>query len=199
MLAESHSGDFGMVIKISDEENAFEILYGGNGDLYFRPVMSRMELLKKICQIYFHINIEDGFLFDIFMNLYTKICNYDAFDTSDSSCRKKEYQLKDSYRAYPLGYDGIISWHSDDDISEIPSILNIRKLNDDNLELEFIENKSQNLLFLSYAIRFRNSGSAYDPFQWRFAELYNQLCSYCIKDKDYPSNKSFIKKGTNFC
>lgn len=180
------------IIKISDDINTFKILFGGNGDLCFAPVVDRDRMGKDI-PIYFNINKEDGFLFESFKKLYSKICNYEAFDQFDflgfsseeNSSREKEYQRrKDSNREYPLVTSGIISWHSDDDISDISSILNIRKLDEESLQLEFIKSRPSEGRDQTYSIRFCNDGSRYDPFNCRFMELYNSLCSYYTNEKD---------------
>lgn len=205
LRVEKKNCDFGPIIKISDDVNTFEILFGGNGDLYFRPVINRMELYEKDNPIYFNISKEDGFLFESFERLYIKICNYDAFDKidffeeTDSSVgndnSENEYQRKrDSYREYPLVNDGVISWHSDEDMSEISSVLNIRKLDEGTFQLEFIKNKPEDAMYMTYSIRFRNSGSTYDPFNCRFMELYNNLCSHYANEKDEKTGLTKVYK-----
>ncbi len=181
------------IIKIANDVNKFEIIFGGNGDLYFKPVMTRMELFEKGDPIYFVINKEDPFLFESFNRLYSKIINYSAFDSDDNSTvedRRKE----DSYRDYPLVNNGTVSWHSDEDMSEIASVLNIRRLDDGNLQLEFIKNRPENTMYMTYSIRFRNSGSTYNPFNFRFMELYNNLCAYYANEKEEEAAPTKIYK-----
>ena len=67
---------------------------------------------------------------------------------------------------------------SDEEDADTSSILNISKTDNNQIKLEFIKNKPENGFYLTYAIRFRNSGSTYDPFNFRFMELYNSLCNY---------------------
>lgn len=195
--------DFGPTIIISDDTNKLEILFGGNGDLYFHPVMNRMELFEKEEPIYFHINSEDGFLFQALEKLHSKICSYQAFDkfddnfsffSNENDTSENEYQRrKDSYRKFPLVNNSVISWHSDEDRSEIASVLNIRKLDEENFQLEFIKNKPEDEIYLTYSIRFRNSGSTYDPFNFRFMEFYNSLCSY-YANKNHLNDKQVLNK-----
>ncbi len=199
LRVEKKNCDFGPILKISDDVNTFEILFGGNGDLYFHPVINGMELYKKDKPIYFTISKVDGFLFESFERLYTKICNYDAFDrvglSAENDISENEYQRKrDSYREYPLVNDGVISWHSDEDMSEIASVLNIRKLDTETFQLEFIKNKPVDALYMTYSIRFRNSGSTYDPFNFRFMELYNNLCSHYANEKDEKTDSTKVYK-----
>lgn len=178
MNIEFLNNTFGKYLKLTQNGNTFNILFGGNLDLYFQPVMNRMELFTSDEHLEFKISKEDGFLYEAFMHLYEKIINYIPLEEMDSK-REREYQkLKDSYRPFPLVHDKVISWHSDEEDVDTSSILNISKTEDNQIKLEFIKNKPEDDLYLTYAIRFRNSGSTYDPFNFRFMELYNSLCSY---------------------
>ncbi len=178
MNIEFLNNTFGKYLKLTQNGNTFNILFGDNLDLYFQPVMNRMELFTSDEHLEFKISKEDGFLYEAFMHLYEKIINYIPLEEMDSK-REREYQkLKDSYRPFPLVHDKVISWHSDEEDVDTSSILNISKTEDNQIKLEFIKNKPEDDLYLTYAIRFRNSGSTYDPFNFRFMELYNSLCNY---------------------
>mgnify|MGYP004467281259 FL=1 len=178
MNIEFLNNTFGKYLKLTQNGNTFNILFGSNLDLYFQPVMNRMELFTSDEHLEFKISKEDGFLYEAFMHLYEKIINYIPLEEMDSK-REREYQkLKDSYRPFPLVHDKVISWHSDEEDVDTSSILNISKTEDNQIKLEFIKNKPEDDLYLTYAIRFRNSGSTYDPFNFRFMELYNSLCNY---------------------
>ena len=178
MNIEFLNNTFGKYLKLTQNGKTFNILFGSNLDLYFQPVMNRMELFTSDEHLEFKISKEDGFLYEAFMHLYEKIINYIPLEEMDSK-REREYQkLKDSYRPFPLVHDKVISWHSDEEDVDTSSILNISKTEDNQIKLEFIKNKPEDDLYLTYAIRFRNSGSTYDPFNFRFMELYNSLCNY---------------------
>ena len=178
MNIEFLNNTFGKYLKLTQNGNTFNILFGDNLDLYFQPVMNRMELFTSDEHLEFKISKEDGFLYEAFMHLYEKIINYIPLEEMDSK-REREYQkLKDSYRPFPLVHDKVISWHSDEENVDTSSILNISKTEDNQIKLEFIKNKPEDDLYLTYAISFRNSGSTYDPFNFRFMELYNYLCNY---------------------
>lgn len=178
MNIEFLNNTFGKYLKLTQNGNTFNILFGSNLDLYFQPVMNRMELFTSDEHLEFKISKEDGFLYEAFMHLYEKIIYYIPLEEMDSK-REREYQkLKDSYRPFPLVHDKVISWHSDEEDVDTSSILNISKTEDNQIKLEFIKNKPEDDLYLTYAIRFRNSGSTYDPFNFRFMELYNSLCNY---------------------
>ena len=170
MNIEFLNNTFGKYLKLTQNGNTFNILFGSNLDLYFQPVMNRMELFTSDEPLEFVISEEDGFLYDAFLNLYEKITKYSPYDEIDTY--EKEYQeKKDSYRPFPLVHDKVISWHSDEEDADTSSILNISKTDNNQIKLEFIKNKPENGFYLTYAIRFRNSGSTYDPFNFRFMEL----------------------------
>ena len=184
MNIEFLNNTFGKSLKLIQNGNTFNILFGGNLDLYFQPDMDRMKLITNREPLEFVISEEDGFLYDAFLNLYEKITQYspyDEIDTYEKECQEK----KDSYRPFPLVHDKVISWHSDEEDVDTSSILNISKTDNNQIKLEFIKNKPENGFYLTYAIRFRNSGSTYHPFNFRFMELYNSLCNYY---ENYQSN-----------
>jgi hypothetical protein len=172
--------DFGDIIEISNELDTFEILFGGNGDLYFSPKMKRIELFDLDDPIKFIITLDDNYLYEVFNDLYNNIINYKVSDNLSSDFL---YQKRvDISRKYPLVNNNIISWHSDEDEASISSILNISKEND-NIILEFNKSRVDDDMYKTYSIRFRNSGSTYKPFNFSFVELYNKLCDYYFNNK----------------
>lgn len=136
-----------------------------------------MELFKKENPLYFHIAKEDGFLFEAFERLYTKICNYDVdfveeedmsinsdFSKKSDNSENERQRSKDSYLENPLVKNGIIPWHLDENMGEIASILNIRKLDEQSFQLEFIKNNPKNKMYMTYSVCVCNSGSTYVPY-----------------------------------
>ena len=89
--------------------------------------------------------------------------------------------------AYKLLFDGEkIEWHSDDDSYDRAEVLTIKKVND-NFLLEFTSPKIDDFDFIyrtigTTGIRFRNSGSTYDPYNVIFMRMFNKLQEY---DPDY--------------
>lgn len=191
---------FGKIIKITDKDNAFEIIFGANGDLYFRPCIEISDLPEYKEPIIFQITKEDGFLYQQFDKLYKSIIRYqpfenifDIFNLEEDNTKEEidpdeyEYQKrKDQFREYPLVQDKTISWRSDENPGDVASILNITK-DDETICLEFIKNKVTDLLMMSYSIRFSNSGSRYDPYNCRFMDLYNNLCAHYKSDNKEKS------------
>lgn len=107
MNIEFLNNEFGKRLKLTQNGNTFNILFGGNLDLYFQPDMDRMKLITNREPLEFVISEEDGFLYDAFLNLYEKITKYSPYDEIDTY--EKEYQeKKDSYRPFPLVHDKVI-------------------------------------------------------------------------------------------
>lgn len=84
-------------------------------------------------------------------------------------------RLKDSYTYKELIRDGNIVWRSDDGDIDSANTLTIEH-NDDMYFLKFKRNNRD--LSFSIPIRFRNSGSDYEPFNLAFMEFYNSLQNY---------------------
>ena len=84
-------------------------------------------------------------------------------------------------------FDGkTIEWHSDDDRYERSDCVKINKV-DDTFVLEFIRPSitEDNFIYRTpgcISIRFRNSGSTYDPYNMIFMRMFNKLQEY---DPDY--------------
>ena len=72
----------------------------------------------------------------------------------------------------------MIEWYSDELPIDITSKLTIKK-EDQTFKVLFEKSKkSQDGIFITYSIRFRNSGSRYDPFNISFMLMYNTLKEY---------------------
>lgn len=123
----------------------------------------------------FLIDFED--LFEEYENLYTE-----DHESPVERCNRKNAEYKDYSRYKWLYHDGIISWHSDEHIYEDANRVKIYK-EDENIILEFSRPpvKEEELIYHmtgSIGIRFRNSGSTYEPFNQIFMRLYNKLGEY---------------------
>lgn len=92
MNIEFFNNEFGKRLKLTQNGNTFNILFGGNLDLYFQPDIDRMKLITNREPLEFVISEEDGFLYDAFLNLYEKITQYSPYDEIDTY--EKEYQEK---------------------------------------------------------------------------------------------------------
>ncbi|MBE6145477.1 MAG: hypothetical protein E7171_02530 [Firmicutes bacterium] len=114
------------------------------------------------------------------------LADFDNGKSEEERCNEWNEELKNSER-YKKLYDGEnIRWHSDDDYYADADRVMITEL-EDSILLEFYrpENTLKTLGFRipgTLTIRFRNSGSTYDPLNIVFMKMYQQLQEY---DPDY--------------
>ena len=189
MNIEFLNNTFGKYLKLTQNGNTFNILFGGNLDLYFQPVMNRMELFTSDEHLEFKISKEDGFLYEAFMHLYEKIINYIPLEEMDSK-REREYQkLKDSYRPFPLVHDKVISWHSDEEDVDTSSILNISKLEITSRDLKQSQLYNKTLTVLHDNIR---------AFKHDFHNIVHALGGY-IDTEDIEGLKKYYQQLLNDC
>lgn len=103
-------------------------------------------------------------------------------ESEEERCNRWNEDLKKSERYRKL-YDGEnIRWHSDDDYYDDADRVMITEL-EDSILLEFYrpQNTIKTLGFRmpgTITIRFRNSGSTYDPLNIVFMKMYRQLQEY---------------------
>lgn len=195
--------------------------------LDIRNTKTNDELKKTMYEEYseiFTITKENYFIYSLFDELYEDIKNariYEeeiiinkddeySIDENDIPLRimtkeeieKRNNEYKERY-FYKLLYDGEkIEWHSDEEPYEIANRVVIRK-QDDNFVLEFIRpelTKDKSFIFNMpgrISIRFRNSGSTYDPFNIIFMKMFHKLQKY---NPDYHQihieEINYIKKRT---
>lgn len=172
--------EFGDAFEFVTEDGVFEICFWGNLDLYWQYRYSDNISDNEDSKSFF-ITKENYFLFQLFDELYNDIKNYniykeDNFNTKREAKRLNNSLIKfDSYQHDLLFHDNKIEWHCDDCIYEEASMFIIEKI-EEAYKLTF--KKGKNDEFLSYAVRIRNSGSRYKPFNAPFMRMYQQLCSY---------------------
>lgn len=114
-----------------------------------------------------------------FFNIY----EHDKLDKSyEEICKEKNEELK-KYSRYQLLYnDGVICWHSDEHIFEDADRVKIYK-SFENIILDFSRPPLKKDEFIYHeagriGIRFRNSGSTYDPFNVIFMRMFHKLQEY---------------------
>lgn len=175
--------------KIENEENALNIFFGGNGDLYF--FVSKRNLLDEKQIVNFEITKENYVLYELFKQLYNQIIDCDIYkiDKLEELEFYSQQEIVERIRMYKewnddlkkgfiyrdLVRNGVISWRNDEQIYEEANTLNIYK-EEGKYRLEFILKNKELSHFID--IRFRNSGSRYTPFNISFMELYQCLQLY---------------------
>ena len=157
-------------IKIITDEGSFTISFEGNLDLYwiYRP---NGNVFLKEDKHDFYITKENYFLYSLFERLYVAVKEGKPY----LNC---PYDVDNRYKKYPFGneplfIDNKIEWHSDDYPYDEASVVIIYKYDENTFKIEFTKSKGD--YFPTFAVRFRNSGSSYQPFNSTFMSMYNSL------------------------
>lgn len=183
---------------LKEDDKELRISFGGNLDLYWSLTKKNINLkqikpselykeCKKELKETFTITKENYYIYTLFENLYNdikecKLYTEDSYfdETISYKDRNKEYQNTEKYKYL---FDGkIIKWHSDEEDYLIADRVSIEKI-DDTYVLKFTrpeltEDKFSFRIIGNISIRFRNSGSRYDPFNIIFMRMFNKLQEY---------------------
>ena len=188
--------------KITTENGSFDIMFGGNLDLYwyYWPEENYKDWpLAKT----FTISKENYFIYQKLDELYKNIKEQKPYQSKDEnssivfdSSKLINDSLKSQYSYKNLFQNDIIKWYSDDAPLEEASMLEI-KYQEDKYIITFHQGK-EDFGFPTYAIRFRNSGSRYEPYNLAFMNMYNSLSEYDanyhqIHIEEYLYNKKLQK------
>lgn len=188
--------------KITTENGSFDIMFGGNLDLYwyYWPEENYKDWpLAKT----FTISKENYFIYQKLDELYKNIKEQKPYQSKDEnssivfdSSKLINDSPKSQYSYKNLFQNDIIKWYSDDAPLEEASMLEI-KYQEDKYIITFHQGK-EDFGFPTYAIRFRNSGSRYEPYNFAFMNMYNSLSEYNpnyhqIHIEEYLYNKKLQK------
>ena len=162
--------EFGLDIILEDDNKKFMIYFAGNLDLDW-IIRSEEDSYKQS----FIITKENYDLYNLFDELYNDIENINIYDEEKGKlCSRSNYnELFDKENK-------TITWYSDETAHEVANILTIKKDNE-SFKLDFYiqpHKKEYDRDFNSpnyIPIRFRNSGSSYDPFNMLFMKMYNEM------------------------
>lgn len=149
------------IFYITTNEGKFIITFEGNLDLYWVYTPNE-NILNAPNEKEFTITKENYFIYQLFDSLYHEIKN-----------NKNPY---DKYNPERLVNKNTIDWHSDDFPYETASRVIIKKLKD-SYKITFTKSK-EDTLYVTYSVRFRNSGSRYSPHNQSFMKMYNSLINY---------------------
>jgi len=223
---------------IEKEGKTLEILFGGNGDLYWiidnikikaKVIKEFKKHLESTYQEKFIITKENYFIYQLFEELINDIENSRIYlpvedelklkfdelyentrESSKERCDILNQHYKKYFRYKLLFENGVICWHSDEHIFEDADRVKIIKL-EDNIILDFSRppvKEEEKIYHLPgrIAIRFRNSGSNYDPYNIIFMRMFQKLQEYDpsyhqihIEELEYQKKlkKQLIKKYKN--
>ena len=179
--------------EFTKDNKHLEIFFGGNLDLYMTLGTDKNLPYKENITIDFDITKEDYDIYEIFDTLYNDIINGNVFDE-----KRLNRNIKDNYVYRDLvDKDNNITWISDDGPREVEDKLTISKLKD-TYRLTFIRNdKDLDVGFkspYSIVVRFRNSGSWYDPFNVLFMKLFHKLQELDINYHQYHIEEYMYKR-----
>lgn len=189
----------GKDIELIDGNKSLIIMFGGTGDLYW--IIKNKGALKDKEYNYdnFVITKENYPLYATFKKLITDIKEINIYDNPDfppyieTEEEKEEYLYeqeldKKRYKMFNMSnYNNLynqkenkVTWVSDETGFEVANKVQISNL-DDEILIEFctqsyIEGyeREDNLAGIM-GIRFRNSGSRYEPFNYVFMRMYQEL------------------------
>ena len=183
---------------IRKDNKLFRILFAGNLDLYwtFRDYNDKDDYSYGD----FVIKKEDGLLYSLLEDAYESIKLADPFDycaemrynpVGDVTAVMYDFSKYDMYKNL---FDGEkITWISDDRDLENDSLVQISK-KDGSFILEFAKKKKEDdehymadFSGKNITVRFRNSGSYYNPFNCVFMKMYNSLGGYSSDFGEMPA------------
>ena len=192
--------EHGINIFLEEEDRTLAITFGGNLDLYW-TLRTRDESTPKT----FTITKENYGIYRLFLELFSDIEIINIHDLDDEFIpfyieteeeereyleqRRKEIEKeKEIYRRYNKAHynelfnpeERKITWYSDETASKVANYVEIKE-DDETFTLDFrqqkdIEGYDKDFKSAFYTpIRFRNSGSSYDPFNIVFMRMYNEM------------------------
>ncbi len=186
-----------------EDNKVLRIIFGGNLDLYWsldtnKSYTTYEEAIKELYDT-FTITKENYQIYSLFKkllddiknaNVYTPMCDTELTEddelielppTYDEILRTKRLNEELKRReAYQRINDGeAITWHSDEEPYDIADVLRMSEV-DDCIILEFLRPELTGEKMgirspSSISIRFRNSGSYYNPFNIAFMNMYREL------------------------
>lgn len=214
-------------IHLIEENKTLSIVFAGTGDLHWiiknnktdndeEYSYDNFEITKENYQVY---SLFEKLLYDIKnINIFDKECEFPPYVETDE---EKEYYLEEQeldkkrYRMFNMAHyndlynddEKIITWVSDETGFEVANKVLIHKL-ENRFLIEFktqpyIEGyeREDNLLGIM-GIRFRNSGSRYEPFNIVFMRMFREMQNiddindygHQIHMEEYLYEKNKIKK-----
>ena len=144
------------------------IIFAGNLDLYFAITGNQRLSKNQIDTLSFEITKKDYELYTLFNGLYDEIVKKDS--NMSPLAEYKQTLLVDE--------KGVIKWLSDDEEEQYADSLSIIKV-EDGIRLLFKRPIKQSIYEFKnpfgMTVRIRNSGSRYEPFNYKFMHMYNKL------------------------
>lgn len=156
-------------IHIKKGNKIFSMCFMGVGDLFWHINKSEPSSTKET----FDITVTEPEIYKLFDNLYKSVSTASIFDNEGDEYLKRKLIERNLFDKTTR----TIEWHSDATYFESDDVVRIIK-QENNYHLEFTRPEEyedphhwgSNRII---AIRFRNSGSYYDPFNVAFMSMFN--------------------------
>lgn len=174
--------------ELRDNDKSMILSFQGNLDFYMSAISYKDNRDKKIS---FTITKENYAIYSLFDELFRDIeeCNIFSFDETRLEFMDDEDEIKEyyeriermnndlkTYSAYKrLIKRNLITWKSDDRDYGEPDFVKIYR-GEDAFYITFVRQSEE--LHMGTVVRFRNSGSSYDPFNIPFMKFFNKLQEY---------------------
>ena len=161
-------------ISLEDNNKIVKFIYGGNLDLYWVLYNKNNDGYNS-----FTITRENYGVYRLFENLFEDIECCNIYDDESLNNWQRVYN-KSTYNNLYNKENRTITWYSDETAKDVANYLVIKK-EEDIFKLDFyiqtcVDDYDEDFHFDGYIpIRFRNSGSAYDPFNIIFMKMYGNL------------------------
>lgn len=152
--------------RIRTDDESFDIIFGGNLDLYW-AYWPKQNVKNWPVSKTFTITKENYFLYQKLDELYIRIKEKRPYP---------KIEIEEDYTFEKLFQNGVIEWYSDDAPMEEASKVEIKKL-EESYAITFYQGKLD-YGFPTYTVRFRNSGSRYNPYNLAFMNMYYGLGEY---------------------
>ena len=175
MKLTKEKNEFGTQINLKGEDSNLLISFGGTGDLYWTIKSNDVEKQNTIS-----ITKENFGLYKLFDQLYEDIKNINLYEDREVDDEIYRVYNHSNYNELFNGETKTITWYSDETAHKVANYVTIKK-EDESFNISFhtqqdidgYEEDSKSDFYI--AIRFRNSGSSYYPFNVVFMEMYNKL------------------------
>ena len=176
MKVVKQENEFGLNIVVGDKSKYLAFTFAGNGDLYW-SIHTRDNVNKSIV-----IDKENYELYRLFDQLFVDMDNVNIFNNSPFGGDRNTY-IKYNISNYNNLYDRdnkVITWYSDEVNDCVSNILKIRK-EEESFRVDFYTQEDKKGYDRDFKnsnyipIRFRNSGSKYEPFNMMFMRMYNKM------------------------
>ena len=182
--------EYGLTLFLEDDDKVLEIVFGRNGDLYW-IIRSKNESNNHTITI----TKENYEIYKLFVSLFDDIENINLLD-HDYANVEKEYYIKSNYSNYNELYNkdnGVITWYSDETNHNVANILKIKK-EKELFIIDFITQEDKEEYDRDFkspkhiVIRFRNSGSRYNPFNIVFMRMYRNMINIVdVNENEYQN------------